>query len=394
MTREALGWQHAPFEIPQDIYAGWSALERGQVAEVEWNTLFDAYAKEHPELADEFARRQVGQLPADWQEKSAAYIAQLQANPSNDATRKSSQNTLNAFGPLLPELMGGSADLAGSNLTIWQGSQPLTADDASGNYIYYGVREFAMSAIMNGIALHGGFKPYGATFLMFMEYARNAVRMAAIMKQPSIFVYTHDSIGLGEDGPTHQPVEQLVALRSTPNLDNWRPCDQVESAVAWKAAIERNEGPTTLIFSRQGMPQQERTAEQVANIAKGGYVLKDTAGTPDIILIATGSEVQLAVAAAEQLTQAGQATRVVSMPSTDVFEQQGQTYRDSVLPPSVTKRVAVEALSKDSWYKYIGLNGAIVGMDTFGESAPAGDLYQHFGITVDAVVAAANSLNG
>lgn len=394
LTREALGWQHAPFEMPQDIYAGWSALERGQVAEVEWNTLFDAYAKEYPELADEFARRQVGQLPADWQEKSAAYIAQLQANPSNDATRKSSQNTLNAFGPLLPELMGGSADLAGSNLTIWQGSQPLTADDASGNYIYYGVREFAMSAIMNGIALHGGFKPYGATFLMFMEYARNAVRMAAIMKQPSIFVYTHDSIGLGEDGPTHQPVEQLVALRSTPNLDNWRPCDQVESAVAWKAAIERNEGPTTLIFSRQGMPQQERTAEQVANIAKGGYVLKDTAGAPDIILIATGSEVQLAVAAAEQLTQAGQATRVVSMPSTDVFEQQGQTYRDSVLPPSVTKRVAVEALSKDSWYKYIGLNGAIVGMDTFGESAPAGDLYQHFGITVDAVVAAANSLNG
>ncbi|MGB2426259.1 MAG: transketolase-like TK C-terminal-containing protein, partial [Alteromonas sp.] len=282
----------------------------------------------------------------------------------------------------------------GSNLTIWSGCKGISADDASGNYIYYGVREFGMSAMMNGLALHGGFKAYGATFLMFMEYARNAVRMAAIMKQPSIFVYTHDSIGLGEDGPTHQPVEQLVALRSTPNLDNWRPCDQVESAVAWKAAIERNEGPTTLIFSRQGMPQQERTAEQVANIAKGGYVLKDTAGTPDIILIATGSEVQLAVAAAEQLTQAGQATRVVSMPSTDVFEQQGQTYRDSVLPPSVTKRVAVEALSKDSWYKYIGLNGAIVGMDTFGESAPAGDLYQHFGITVDAVVAAANSLNG
>ncbi|WP_100656298.1 transketolase [Alteromonas flava] len=393
LTREALGWSYGPFEVPESIYAGWSALEKGQVAEAEWNALFDAYAKAHPALADEFARRQVGHLPADWAEKSAAYINQLQANPANDATRKSSQNCLNAFGPLLPELMGGSADLAGSNLTIWQGSQPLTADDASGNYIYYGVREFAMSAIMNGLALHGGFKPYGATFLMFMEYARNAVRMAAIMKQPAIFVYTHDSIGLGEDGPTHQPVEQLVALRSTPNLDNWRPCDQVESAVAWKSAIERTDGPTTLIFSRQGMPQQERSPEQVNNISRGGYVLKDAAQTPDIILLATGSEVQLAVDAAEQLSQQGKAVRVVSMPSTDVFDQQDKAYRDSVLPPQVSQRVAVEALSKDSWYKYVGLNGAIIGMDTFGESAPAGDLFKHFNITVDAVVEAALALD-
>lgn len=393
LTREALGWSHAPFEVPEDIYSQWSGLEKGQIREAEWNQLFDDYAKAHSALADEFARRQAGNLPVDWQEKANAYIAQLQANPAGDATRKSSQNTLNAFGPLLPELMGGSADLAGSNLTIWSGSQPLTADDASGNYIYYGVREFAMSAIMNGIALHGGFKPYGATFLMFMEYARNAVRMAAIMKQPAIFVYTHDSIGLGEDGPTHQPVEQLVALRSTPNLDNWRPCDQVESAVAWKSAIERIDGPTTLIFSRQGMPQHPRTEQQVADIARGGYVLKATAGTPDVILMATGSEVQLAVQAADALAEKGVAASVVSMPSTDVFDQQDKAYRDSVLPPSVSKRVAVEALSKDSWYKYVGLNGAVIGMETFGESAPAADLFAHFNITVDAVVDAATQLD-
>ncbi len=394
LTREALGWAHAPFTIPDEIYNGWSGLEQGQVKEAEWNSLFDAYEKAHPELASEFARRQAGELPENWQHEANQYIAQLQANPSGDATRKSSQNALNAFGPILPELMGGSADLAGSNLTIWKGSQPLTADDASGNYIYYGVREFAMSAIMNGIALHGGFKPYGATFLMFMEYARNAVRMAAIMKQPAIFVYTHDSIGLGEDGPTHQPVEQLVALRSTPNLDNWRPCDQVESAVAWKAAIERQQGPTSLIFSRQGMPQQERTEQQVADIARGGYVLKDTDSAADVLLIATGSEVQLAMQAADVLAQKGVAARVVSMPSTDVFDQQDKAYRDSVLPPSIAKRVAVEALHKDSWYKYVGLNGAVIGMETFGESAPAGDLFAHFNITVDAVVEAALGLDG
>ncbi|MED5379721.1 MAG: transketolase C-terminal domain-containing protein, partial [Pseudomonadota bacterium] len=280
----------------------------------------------------------------------------------------------------------------GSNLTIWEGSKGVEANDASGNYIYYGVREFGMSAMMNGIALHGGFKAYGATFLMFMEYARNAVRMAALMKQPAIFVYTHDSIGLGEDGPTHQPVEQVVALRATPNLDNWRPCDQVESAVSWKSAIERTDGPTTLIFTRQGLTQQERTTQQVADIAKGGYVLKDCEGTPELILIATGSEVQLAVEAAAKLTEQGKAVRVVSMPSTDVFDRQSADYRESVLPSSVVKRVAVEALSKDSWYKYVGFNGAIVGMDTFGESAPAGDLFKHFNITTDAVVEAALSL--
>ena len=391
-TREKLGWSHGAFEIPDDIYAGWDGKEKGSKAESAWNDAFAAYEAAYPELAAEFKRRVNGELPADFSDKADAIIAELQANPQNIASRKASQNALNAFGPLLPELLGGSADLAGSNLTIWEGSKGVEANDASGNYIYYGVREFGMSAMMNGIALHGGFKAYGATFLMFMEYARNAVRMAALMKQPAIFVYTHDSIGLGEDGPTHQPVEQAVALRATPNLDNWRPCDQVESAVSWKSAIERTDGPTTLIFTRQGLAQQERTAQQVADIAKGGYVLKDCEGTPELILIATGSEVQLAVEAAAKLTEQGKAVRVVSMPSTDVFDRQSADYRESVLPSSVVKRVAVEALSKDSWYKYVGFNGAIVGMDTFGESAPAGDLFKHFNITTDAVVEAALSL--
>ena len=391
-TREKLGWSHGAFEIPDDIYAGWDGKEKGSKAESAWNDAFAAYEAAYPELAAEFKRRVNGELPADFSDKADAIIAELQANPQNIASRKASQNALNAFGPLLPELLGGSADLAGSNLTIWEGSKGVEANDASGNYIYYGVREFGMSAMMNGIALHGGFKAYGATFLMFMEYARNAVRMAALMKQPAIFVYTHDSIGLGEDGPTHQPVEQVVALRATPNLDNWRPCDQVESAVSWKSAIERTDGPTTLIFTRQGLAQQERTAQQVADIAKGGYVLKDCEGTPELILIGTGSEVQLAVEAAEKLTEQGKAVRVVSMPSTDVFDRQSAEYRESVLPSSVVKRVAVEALSKDSWYKYVGFNGAIVGMDTFGESAPAGDLFKHFNITTDAVVEAALSL--
>lgn len=391
-TREKLGWSHGAFEIPDDIYAGWDGKEKGSKAESAWNDAFAAYEAAYPELAAEFKRRVNGELPADFSDKADAIIAELQANPQNIASRKASQNALNAFGPLLPELLGGSADLAGSNLTIWEGSKGVEANDASGNYIYYGVREFGMSAMMNGIALHGGFKAYGATFLMFMEYARNAVRMAALMKQPAIFVYTHDSIGLGEDGPTHQPVEQVVALRATPNLDNWRPCDQVESAVSWKSAIERTDGPTTLIFTRQGLAQQERTAQQVADIAKGGYVLKDCEGTPEIILIGTGSEVQLAVEAAAKLTEQGKAVRVVSMPSTDVFDRQSADYRESVLPSSVVKRVAVEALSKDSWYKYVGFNGAIVGMDTFGESAPAGDLFKHFNITTDAVVEAALSL--
>ena len=391
-TREKLGWSHGAFEIPDDIYAGWDGKAKGAEAESAWNEAFAAYEAAYPELAAEFKRRVNGELPADFSEKADAIIAELQANPQNIASRKASQNALNAFGPLLPELLGGSADLAGSNLTIWDGSKGVEANDASGNYIYYGVREFGMSAMMNGIVLHGGFKAYGATFLMFMEYARNAVRMAALMKQPAIFVYTHDSIGLGEDGPTHQPVEQVVALRATPNLDNWRPCDQVESAVSWKSAIERTDGPTTLIFTRQGLAQQERTTQQVADIAKGGYVLKDCEGTPELILIGTGSEVQLAVEAAEKLTEQGKAVRVVSMPSTDVFDRQSAEYRESVLPSSVVKRVAVEALSKDSWYKYVGFNGAIVGMDTFGESAPAGELFKHFNITTDAVVEAALSL--
>jgi transketolase len=391
-TREKLGWAHGAFEIPDDIYAGWDGKAKGGEAESAWNDAFAAYEAAYPELAAEFKRRVNSELPADFSDKADAIIAELQANPQNIASRKASQNALNAFGPLLPELLGGSADLAGSNLTIWEGSKGVEANDASGNYIYYGVREFGMSAMMNGIALHGGFKAYGATFLMFMEYARNAVRMAALMKQPAIFVYTHDSIGLGEDGPTHQPVEQVVALRATPNLDNWRPCDQVESAVSWKSAIERTDGPTTLIFTRQGLAQQERTAAQVADIAKGGYVLKDCAGTPELILIATGSEVQLAIEAAAKLTEQGKAVRVVSMPSTDVFDRQSAEYRESVLPSSVVKRVAVEALSKDSWYKYVGFNGAIVGMDTFGESAPAVDLFKHFNITTDAVVEAALSL--
>ena len=391
-TREKLGWSHGAFEIPDDIYAGWDGIAKGAKAESAWNEAFAAYEAAYPELAAEFKRRVNGELPADFSDKADAIIADLQANPQNIASRKASQNALNAFGPLLPELLGGSADLAGSNLTIWDGSKGVEANDASGNYIYYGVREFGMSAMMNGITLHGGFKAYGATFLMFMEYARNAVRMAALMKQPAIFVYTHDSIGLGEDGPTHQPVEQVVALRATPNLDNWRPCDQVESAVSWKSAIERTDGPTTLIFTRQGLAQQDRTPEQVADIAKGGYVLKDCDGTPELILIGTGSEVQLAVEAADKLTEQGKAVRVVSMPSTDVFDRQSAEYRESVLPSSVVKRVAVEALSKDSWYKYVGFNGAIVGMDTFGESAPAGELFKHFNITTDAVVEAALSL--
>ncbi|WP_218352185.1 transketolase [Alteromonas lipotrueiana] len=391
-TREELGWTAAPFEIPADVAAEWTAKDKGQQAQQAWEDKFAQYQKAFPEEAAEFSRRIKGDLPGNFVEKADEYIAKLQANPEKLATRKASQNALNAYGPLLPEMVGGSADLAGSNLTIWEGSKGVINDDASGNYIYYGVREFGMSGIMNGMVLHGGLKAYGATFLMFMEYARNAVRMAALMKAPSIFVYTHDSIGLGEDGPTHQPVEQLVALRSTPNLDNWRPCDQVESAVAWKQAIVRNDGPTSLIFTRQGVAQQERSKDQVAAIEKGGYILKDCDGTPDVILIGTGSEVQLAVEAAEQLAGQGTKARVVSMPCTDVFDRQSSEYRDSVLPLAVTRRVAVEALSKDSWYKYVGFTGAVVGMDTFGESGPADDLFKHFNITTEAVVEAAKSL--
>ncbi|MBH2675338.1 transketolase, partial [Serratia marcescens] len=390
-TREALGWKYAAFEIPQDIYAQWDAKEAGQAKEAAWNDKFAAYARAFPELAAEFKRRMNGELPADWKADAKAFVEKLQANPANIASRKASQNALEAFGKVLPEFLGGSADLAPSNLTLWSGSKALNVDPA-GNYIHYGVREFGMTAITNGIALHGGFLPYSATFLMFVEYARNAVRMAALMKLRNVFVYTHDSIGLGEDGPTHQPVEQLASLRVTPNMSTWRPCDQVESAVAWQYGIERNDGPTTLVFSRQNLTQQPRTAEQLANVYRGGYVLKDCAGTPDVILIATGSEVGITVEAADKLTAAGRKVRVVSMPSTDAFDKQDAAYRESVLPAAVTARVAVEAGIADYWYKYVGLNGAIVGMTTFGESAPAEQLFAEFGFTVDNVVAKAQAL--
>ena len=386
LAREQLGWSHAPFEIPSDLYEGWDASAKGASAQSSWNEQLDAYRKEFPDLAMEFERRTSGQLPTDFGEKADAYIADCQAKMEKVASRKASQNCLNAYGPLLPELLGGSADLAGSNLTIWSGSKDISADNADGNYIYYGVREFGMSAMMNGIALHGGFINYGATFLMFMEYARNAVRMAAIMKQQSIFVYTHDSIGLGEDGPTHQPVEQLSALRSTPNLNTWRPCDTVESAVCWKSAIENQNGPSALVFSRQGLAPMPRTDEQVAAISRGGYVLKDSAD-PQAILIATGSEVELAMQASDTLAGKGISTRVVSMPCAEIFSAQGANYQDSVLPPAVRARVAVEALHADYWHKFVGLDGRVVGMRSFGESAPGGELMSEFGFTVENVVA-------
>ncbi|WP_033930172.1 transketolase, partial [Vibrio cholerae] len=391
-AREFLGWEYAPFEIPTDIYAAWDAKQAGASKEAAWDEKFAAYAKAYPAEAAEYKRRVAGELPANWEAATSEIIANLQANPANIASRKASQNALEAFGKLLPEFMGGSADLAPSNLTMWSGSKSLTAEDASGNYIHYGVREFGMTAIINGIALHGGFVPYGATFLMFMEYARNAMRMAALMKVQNIQVYTHDSIGLGEDGPTHQPVEQIASLRMTPNMSTWRPCDQVESAVAWKLAIERKDAPSALIFSRQNLAQQPRSAEQVANIAKGGYILKDCAGQPELILIATGSEVELAVAAYEQLSAEGKAVRVVSMPSTDAFDKQDAAYREAVLPAAVTKRIAIEAGIADFWYKYVGFGGRIIGMTSFGESAPAGELFKLFGFTTENVVKQAKEL--
>ncbi|MUK70275.1 transketolase [Aliivibrio fischeri] len=391
-TKAQLGWEHGAFEIPQEVYAEWDAKETGAAKEASWNEKFAAYEAAYPELAAEFTRRVNGDLPKEWEEKASAIIADLQANPANIASRKASQNALEAFGAMLPEFMGGSADLAPSNLTMWSGSKSLEATDFSGNYIHYGVREFGMTAIMNGIALHGGFVPYGATFLMFMEYARNAMRMAALMKVQNIQVYTHDSIGLGEDGPTHQPVEQIASLRLTPNMSTWRPCDQVESAVAWKLAIERKDGPSALIFSRQNLAQQERDAEQLANIAKGAYILKDCEGQPELILIATGSEVELAVEAAAQLTAEGKAVRVVSMPSTDAFDKQDEAYRETVLPSAVTKRIAIEAGIADFWYKYVGFGGKIIGMTTFGESAPADELFKMFGFTTENVVNTAKEL--
>ncbi len=388
-AREFLNWPHAPFVIPEDIAADWNQQDKGQSSQSAWNDKFAAYKVAHPELADEYERRVIkGDLPSEFEAKANAYIQETQAKAENIASRKASQNTIEAFGQMLPELLGGSADLAGSNLTLWSGSKGIETDPA-GNYIFYGVREFGMSGIMNGISLHGGFINYGATFMMFMEYARNAVRMSALMGIQNIFVYTHDSIGQGEDGPTHQPIEQLTNLRTTPNMVTWRPADGTESAVAWKNAVERKNAPTSLIFSRQGLPALARTDAQVTDIAKGGYILKDSVGTPEVILIATGSEVSLALKAAEQL---GDKVRVVSMPSTNIFDAQEADYRESVLPSSVTKRVAIEAAHTDFWYKYVGFAGKVVGMTTFGESAPGGALMEHFGFTVENVVNTANSL--
>lgn len=392
LARQQLNWPYPAFEVPDEIYADWNASDAGTHAENEWNERLAAYRAAYPELADELLRRLSGELPQDFLEQADAWIRDVVAKGEKIASRKASQNALNAFGPLLPELLGGSADLAGSNLTLWSGAKGISAEDASGNYLFYGVREFGMSAMMNGIALHGGFIPYGATFLTFMEYARNAVRMAALMKQRVIFVYTHDSIGLGEDGPTHQPIEQLANLRQTPNMNTWRPCDAVESAIAWKAAILRNDGPSALIFSRQGLDPQSRSDSQLDDVMRGGYVLSDCEGEPELILIATGSEVQLAMDAAEALRAEQRRVRVVSMPCTERFDAQDQSYRDSVLPPSVKARIAIEAAHADFWYKYVGLDGAIIGMRSFGESAPAGDLFRHFGFTVEKVVGKAKAL--
>ncbi len=385
LTKAALGWDHAAFEVPADIYHGWDAKEKGAKAEAAWNEKFAAYKAEYPELAAEYERRMAGDLPADWAETSGAYIAGVNAEAKSPATRQASLAAIEAYSPMLPELFGGSADLGCSNLTEWSGYKPMDANEVS-NYVRYGVREFAMSAIMNGISLHGGLIPFGATFLMFSEYARNALRMAALMKIRSLFVYTHDSIGLGEDGPTHQPVEQIPTLRMIPNMYVWRPCDAVESAVSWQQGIERKEGPSCLIFSRQGLPHQERTDAQIADIAKGGYILKDCAGTPDAVIIATGSEVALAVGAAEAMS--GKNIRVVSMPSVNAFEAQDESYRSAVLSKG-TPTVAVEAAVTDAWYKYAD---AVVGIDHFGESAPADQLFKEFGFTVENVVKAVESV--
>ena len=392
-TRAKLGWQHAPFEIPADIYAAWNADAAGAERESAWNVLFAHYRAANPELAAEFERRQSGALPEDFAASADAWIAKLQAEGPAVASRKASQMALDAFGPLLPELIGGSADLAGSNLTIWKGSKNVTSHDASANYIHYGVREFGMSAIANGLALHGGFIPYDATFLVFSDYARNAVRMSALIPTRAIHVYTHDSIGLGEDGPTHQPVEHMASLRYIPNNDVWRPCDAVESAVSWKHAIERSNGPSCLVFSRQTLIHQPRSNEQVSDIARGGYVLSDPPSAKfDVILIATGSEVELAMQAMRILADQGVAARVVSMPCTSVFDAQSVEYREGVLPSWCRRRVAVEAGVRDFWRKYVGLDGDVVGLDTFGASAPAEQLYQYFGITAEAVVDRAKSL--
>ncbi len=393
LARETLGWKHGPFEIPADIYADWNARDAGDAAEAKWNKLMDAYQAKFPAEGAELRRRLAGELPADFADKADAFVKACQEKMEKVATRKASQNTLDAFGPLLPELTGGSADLGGSNNTVWKGCKSVTGEDASGNYIHYGVREFAMTAIMNGMVLHGGMRPYGGTFLVFMEYARNAVRMAALMGQPNILVYTHDSIGLGEDGPTHQPIEQLASLRMTPNMRTWRPCDTVESAVSWKQAIVRTDGPSALVFSRQNLPCMKRDDAKLAEIARGGYVLMQTgSGTPEAIIIATGSEVEIAMQAAEKLGAAGKNVRVVSMPCVEEFLAQDQNWQEAVLPSAVRNRVAVEAGIKDYWYRFVGLDGRIIGMSTFGASAPAPALFKHFGITADAVASAVEEL--
>ena len=390
LARKQLDWPHAPFHIPEPVYAGWDAREAGKTRQQEWDKRFARYAEAFPAEAQEFKRRMKGQLPAEI--PTEALIEQVQEKGASIATRKASLEALNVIGPKMPELLGGSADLAPSNLTFWKGAKAITPEDASGNYLHYGVREFGMGAVMNGIALHGGFVPYGATFLIFMEYMRNAVRMAALMGQQAIYVFTHDSIGLGEDGPTHQPIEQLTSLRTTPNLNTWRPCDAVETAATWDAAIKRHSGPTALILSRQNLPHQARTKAQLASIQRGGYVLKDSDGTPELILIATGSEVGLAMDAAAELEAQGKAVRVVSMPSTYRFNGQDAEYRESVLPRAVTKRIAIEASHADYWYKYVGLDGRVIGMTTFGESAPAGELFKHFGFTVENILGTADEM--
>jgi len=389
LTKAALGWDHEAFHVPSDVYAAWNGKEKGGAAESAWNEKFAKYKAAYPELAAEFERRSSGDLPSNWADNSTKYIAAVNAEAKSPATRQASLACIEAYSPMLPELFGGSADLGCSNLTEWSGYKPMI-NNLEANYLNYGVREFGMSAIMNGIALHGGLIPFGATFLMFSEYARNAIRMSALMKIRSIFVFTHDSIGLGEDGPTHQPIEQIPTLRMVPNMATWRPCDSVESAVAWQQAIEKNDGPSSLIFSRQGLDHQTRSDSQIADIAKGGYILKDCDGTPDAIIIATGSEVALAVGAADSMSD--KKIRVVSMPSTNVFDAQESAYKESVLPSSVTARVAVEAAVTDGWYKYVGSNGAVVGIDHFGESAPAPQLFKEFGFTVENVVKAVNSI--
>jgi transketolase len=392
-AREKLGWKYEPFVIPDEIYAAWDARPRGAKAEKSWNEKFSAYKKAHPDLATEFERRMRGDLPSDWEKKAQAYISECAGKGETVATRKASQFALDAYGPLLPELNGGSADLAGSNNTIWKGSKGITPDNADGNYIYYGVREFGMSAIMNGMALHGGLIPYGGTFLVFSDYARNAVRMSAINKAHSIFVYTHDSIGLGEDGPTHQPIEHVAALRYIPNIFLWRPCDVVETAVAWKAAIERKDGPTSLVLTRQNLPHQQRDDTAMANIARGAYVLSEAdGGKPQAVIIATGSEVGIAMEAQKLLAAKGVKTRVVSMPCTHVFDNQDAAYRDSVLPSDIRARVAVEAGVTDYWYKYVGLDGKVIGINRFGESAPGAAVFKHFGFTSENVAKAVEEI--